>query len=70
MDSSLSHWGLNAFYWYRILALDSAVVEAQNVKLHGGFLTFEMYHQNNLEKTDPSEIERTYNRRKQQTRFY
>ena len=25
---------------------------------------------NNLEKTDPSEIERTYNIRKQQTRFY
>ena len=25
--------------------------------------------QNNLEKTDPSEIEKTYNIRKQQTRF-
>ena len=25
---------------------------------------------NNLEKTDPSEIERTYNIRKQQTQFY
>ena len=24
---------LNAFYWYQILALDSVVVEAQNVKL-------------------------------------
>ena len=22
-------WGLNAFYWYQIFALDSAVVEAQ-----------------------------------------
>ena len=33
MDSSLSHrgWvgGLNAFYWYQIFALDSAVVEVQ-----------------------------------------
>ena len=34
MDSSLSHGGgggggLNAFYWYQILALDSAVVEVQ-----------------------------------------
>ena len=25
--------GLNAFYWYQIFTLDSAVVEAQNVKL-------------------------------------
>ena len=25
--------GLNAFHWYKIFALDSAVVEAQNVKL-------------------------------------
>ena len=25
--------GLNAFYWYQIFAPDSAVVEAQNVKL-------------------------------------
>ena len=34
MDSSLSHWGgggLNAFYWYQIFVLDSAVVEAQTV---------------------------------------
>ena len=33
MDSSLSNWGggggLNAFYWYQIFALDSAVVEVQ-----------------------------------------
>ena len=31
-DSSQSHWGggcLNAFYWYQIFPLDSAVVEAQ-----------------------------------------
>ena len=24
-------WGLNAFYWYHIFALDSAVVEAQKI---------------------------------------
>ena len=31
-DSSQSHGegGLNAFYWFQIFALDSAVVEAQN----------------------------------------
>ena len=29
MDSSLSHLSLNAFYWYQIFALDSAVVEVQ-----------------------------------------
>ena len=29
--------GLNAFYWYQIIALDSAIVEA-------GFLTIAMYH--------------------------
>ena len=32
--------GLNAFYWYQIFALDSAVVEAQKrLSSHGGFLT-------------------------------
>ena len=37
--------GLNAFYWYQIFALDSAVVEAQKMlSSHGGFLTFAMYH--------------------------
>ena len=37
--------GLNAFYWYQIFALDSAVVEAQKMlSLHGGFLTIAMYH--------------------------
>ena len=42
-DSSLSHWGkwggLNVFYWYQILALDS--IDAKTQKLlssHGGFL--------------------------------
>ena len=31
-DSSLSHrGGLNAFYWYQIFALDSAVVEVQEM---------------------------------------
>ena len=38
--------GLNAFYWYQIFALDSAVVKAQTMlSLHGGFLTIAMYHQ-------------------------
>ena len=37
--------GLNAFYWYQIFALDSAVVEAQTIlSSHGGFLTIAMYH--------------------------
>ena len=46
MDSSLSHQGgLNAFYWYQIFALDSAVVEIQEMfSSHGGHLTNAMYH--------------------------
>ena len=53
MDSSLSHrgggeeggGGLNAFYWYQIFALDSAVVEVQEMfSSHGGHLTNAMYH--------------------------
>ena len=28
-------WDLNAFYWYQVFALDSAVVEAKNVELAG-----------------------------------
>ena len=37
--------GLNAFYWYKIFALDSAVVEAQKMlSSHGGLLTIAMYH--------------------------
>ena len=49
MDSSLSHrggggGGLNAFYWYQIFALDSAVVEVQEMfSLHGGHLLNAMY---------------------------
>ena len=36
---------LNAFYWYKIFALDSAVVEIQEMfSSHGGFLTNAMYH--------------------------
>ena len=36
---------LNAFYCYQILALDSAVVEAQTMLCsHGGFLTIAMCH--------------------------
>ena len=38
-------WGLNAFYWYQIVALDSAVVEVQEMfSSHGGHLTNAMYH--------------------------
>ena len=51
MDSSLSHrgggggGGLNAFNWYQIFALDSAVVEVQEMfSSHGGHLTNAMYH--------------------------
>ena len=36
--------GLNAFYWYQIFALDSAVVEVQEIfSSHGGHLTNAMY---------------------------
>ena len=37
--------GLNAFYWYQIFALDSAVVEVQEVlSSREGHLTNAMYH--------------------------
>ena len=37
--------GLNAFYWYQIFALDSAVVEVKEMfSWHGGHLTNAMYH--------------------------
>ena len=37
--------GLNAFYWYQIFALDSAVVEVQEMfSSHGSLLTNAMYH--------------------------
>ena len=37
--------GLNAFYWYQIFALDSAVVEVQEMSSsHGNLLTNAMYH--------------------------
>ena len=37
--------GLNAFYWYQIFALDSAVVEVQEMfSSYGGHLTNAMYH--------------------------
>ena len=37
--------GLNASYWYQIFALDSAVVEVQEMfSSHGGHLTNAMYH--------------------------
>ena len=38
-------WGLNAFYWYQIFALDSAVVEVQEMfSSHGRHLINAMYH--------------------------
>ena len=48
-DSSLSHrgggGGLNAFYWYQIFALNSAVVEVHEMfSSHGGHLINAMYH--------------------------
>ena len=37
--------GLDALYWYQIFALDSAVVEVQEMLgSHGSLLTIEMYH--------------------------
>ena len=37
--------GLNAFYWYNIFALDSAIVEIQEIfSSHGNLLTIAMYH--------------------------
>ena len=53
-DSSLSHHrggggGLNAYYCNRIFALDSAVVDVQEMfSLHGGLLTNAMYHHNQM----------------------
>ena len=35
----------NAFHWHKIFALDSAVVETQNMfSSHGGFPTIAMHH--------------------------
>ena len=37
--------GLNAFYWYQIFALESAVVEVQEMfSSHGSLLIIAMYH--------------------------
>ena len=37
--------GLDAFYWYQIFALDSTVVEVQEMfSSHEGYLTNAMYH--------------------------
>ena len=37
--------GLYAFYWYQIFALDSAVVEVQEIfSSHGSLLANSMYH--------------------------
>ena len=46
-DSSLAigGGGLNAFHWCQIFALDSDVVEVQEIlSKHGGLLTNSMYH--------------------------
>ena len=47
-DSSLSRWrggGLNAFYRYKIFALNSVVVKTKKLlSSRGGFLTNAMYH--------------------------
>ena len=44
-DSNTGHWGLNAFYWYQIFALDSIVVEVQEMfSSHGSLITIAMYH--------------------------
>ena len=61
MDSSLSHrggggGGLNAFYWYmyQIFAVDSAVVEVQEMfSSHGSLLTIAMYHHGDNEINTP-----------------
>ena len=38
--------GLKCNYWYQIFALDSAVVEVQEMFIsHGGLITNAMYHQ-------------------------
>ena len=43
--AALATGGLNAFYWYQIFALDSAVVEVQEMfSSHGSLLTIAMYH--------------------------
>ena len=43
--AALATGGLNAFYWHQIFALDSAVVEVQEMfSSHGGHLTNAMYH--------------------------
>ena len=40
--------GLKCIYWYQIFALDSAVVEVQEMfSSHGGLLTNAMYHHGN-----------------------
>ena len=44
-DSSLSHRGLNAFYWYQIFAQDSAVVKVQEMfSSHESLQTNVIYH--------------------------
>ena len=44
--TSLSHWGLNAFYWYQIFTLGYVVAKTHKKMFssHRGFLTIAMYH--------------------------
>ena len=43
--AALATGGLNVFYWHKIFALDSAVVEVQKLfSSHGSLLTIAMYH--------------------------
>ena len=45
LNKAIGIINLNAFYWYQIFALDSAVVEVQEMfSSHGGHLTNAKYH--------------------------
>ena len=45
LTAAQANGGLHAFYWYQIFALDSAVVEVQEMfSSHGSLLTIAMYH--------------------------
>ena len=57
------------FKYNKILVFYSKNSERKNLLLINIIVNTVGQQINNLEKTDPSEIERTYNIRKQQTRF-
>ena len=45
------------FYWYQIFAIDSAVVEVQEMfSPHGSLLTMAMYHQNGHSDIDKTKF--------------